>query len=99
IQGGLAGTAPDGHPVVWSQAHGAWERDERGRFSFTTITLVTDLTGVLVRVKDRGVLEMNPAHDVLTGREFREFILPDKTVVFSLYLDTRLTRLKVEPMP
>src|SRR5262249_15037087 len=80
IQGGLAGTGPAG-PFVWSQGQGAWERNDRGQFAFTVFTVLTNPTQRLVTIKDRGVLEMNSTRDGLSGQQFREFILPDKTVV------------------
>ena len=84
-------------PAVFSACHGVWRRLHGRTFAYTSLELISDLSGNPVgQLKVRGIYEASPSGTDYTGVSFAEVILTDGTVVFSSEVANAGKRIEIE---
>ena len=84
-------------PSVFSACHGVWRRLHGRTFAYTSLELISDLSGNPVgHLKVRGVYDVSPSGSEYTGVSLAEIILTDGTVVFSSEVANAGKRIEIE---
>ena len=77
-------------PTIFTSCHGAWTHLEKRTFAYTSLELISDLSGNLVGyLKVRGIYTVSPSGNEYTGTSFAEIVDPDGNVLFSVERDQR----------
>ena len=84
-------------PGVFTSCHGVWRHLHDRTFAYTSMELISDLSGNLVgHLKVRGVYGVAPSGTEYDGVSFAEIILADGTVVFSSEVANAGKRIELE---
>ena len=84
-------------PTVFSACHGAWTYLDKRTFAYTSVELMSDLSGNLVGyLKVRGVYTVAPSGDEYHGTSFAEVVDPDGIVLYSVSVTNDGRRIRVE---
>jgi hypothetical protein len=84
-------------PTVFSSFQGVWRHLEKRRFSYTGLSLMSDLNGNLVGyLKVRGVYTVSQSGNEYNGASFAEVLDIDGTVLFSVDVTNRGQRILFE---
>ena len=84
-------------PTVFSSFQGIWRHLEKRRFSYTGLSLTSDLNGNLVGyLKVRGTYTVSPSGNEYNGTSFAEILDPDGVVLFSFDVTNAGKRIQVE---
>jgi len=87
-----------GMPGVFTSCHGVWRHLHGHTFAYTSMELISDLSGNLVgHLKVRGVYSVSPSGTEYDGVSFAEIVLVDGTVVFSSEVANAGKRIQLEP--
>jgi hypothetical protein len=91
---GAVTTAP---PSVFTPCHGVWTHLEERRFAYTSLALISDLSGSHVGyLKVRGIYTVSQSGNEYTGSSFAEILDTGGFVLFSASVTNAGTRLRVE---
>jgi hypothetical protein len=92
-QGGVT-TEP---PSVFTSCHGVWTHLEQRRFAYTSLSLISDLSGSLVAyLKVRGIYTVSQSGKEYTGTSLAQILDTDGHVVFSVEVTNAGQRIVVE---
>ena len=92
-QGGVT-TAP---PSVVTSCHGVWAHLQGREFAYTSLALISDLSGNLVAyLKVRGVYTVSESGNEYTGTSFAEVVDGEGTVLYSVEVTNAADRILVE---
>ena len=95
----LLPAGPGGGKLVYSSAHGVWDRAPNGDIAITFVTLIHDDNGnFLGTSKVRGTLRLSPGGDTLTGTAKAENRDPAGNLLFSFDATFAGTRIVLEPL-
>ena len=79
-------------PTVFSSCHGVWTHLEKRTFAYTSLELISDLSGNLVGyLKVRGTYTVSTSGNEYSGTSFAEILDTDGNVLFSVDRDQRGT--------
>ena len=93
---GAVTTAGD-MPAVFTSCHGVWRHLHGHTFAYTSLELISDLSGNPVgHLKVRGVYSVSASGTEYTGVSVAEIILTDGTVVFSSEVANAGKRIELE---
>jgi hypothetical protein len=92
-QGGVT-TEP---PSVVTSCHGVWAHVEQRQFAYTSLALISDLSGNLVAyLKVRGIYTVSQSGDSYSGTSFAEVVDTNGNVLFSVDVTNAGQRIQVE---
>lgn len=92
-QGGVT-TDP---PGVYTSCHGVWEHLDKRTFAYTSLALISDLSGNLVAyLKVRGRYSVSQSGNTYTGASFAEVLAPDGTILFAVNVTNAGQRIQVD---
>lgn len=84
-------------PAVFTSCHGVWRHLHGHTFAYTSLELISDLSGNLVgHLKVRGVYSVASSGTEYTGVSLAEITLTDGTVVFSSEVANAGKRIELE---
>jgi hypothetical protein len=84
-------------PTIFSSGHGAWTHLEKHTFAYTSLGLISDLSGNLVGyLKVRGVYTVSQSGNEYNGTSFAKVLDTDGNVLFSVEVTNAGQRIKVE---
>ena len=84
--------SPPEPPSVFTSCHGVWTHLEKRKFAYTSLELISDLSGNLVGyLKVRGIYTVSQSGNEYTGTSFAEILDIDGNVLFSVERDQRGT--------
>lgn len=84
-------------PTVFTSCHGAWTRLENGTFAYTSLELISDLSGNLVGyLKVRGTYIVAQSGNEYSGTSFAEVRDTDGNVLFSIDVTNAGQRIQIE---
>lgn len=84
-------------PAIFTSCHGAWKHLENRTFAYTSVELISDLSGNLVGyLKVRGVYTVSDSGNEYAGTSFAEISDPDGVVLFSIGVTNAGRRIVVE---
>jgi hypothetical protein len=84
-------------PTVFTSCHGVWTRLENGAFAYTSVELISDLSGNLMGyLKVRGTYTVAPSGNEYSGTSHAEILDTDGNVLFSIDVTNAGKRIQVE---
>ena len=84
-------------PSVFTSCHGAWTRLENGAFAYTSVELISDLSGNLVGyLKVRGTYTVAQSGNEYSGTSHADILDPGGNVLFSIDVTNAGRRIQVE---
>ena len=84
-------------PTIFSSCHGAWTHLEQRTFAYSSLELISDLSGNLLGyLKVRGVYTVSASGNEYDGTSFAEIVDPDGVVLFSISVINAGKRIQVE---
>ena len=84
-------------PTIFTSCHGAWQHLENRTFAYTSVELISDLSGNLVGyLKVRGVYTVSASGNEYDGTSFAEISDPDGNLLFSVGVINAGKRVVVE---
>jgi hypothetical protein len=93
-QGGVTTTPP---PSVYSSCHGVWTHLYKRTFAYTSLVLISDLSGNLAGyLKVRGVYTVSPSGNHYTGTSFAQVLDPDGNVLFAVNVTNAGRRIQID---
>ena len=91
------GSVTVAEPTIFTACHGAWKHLEGRTFAYTSMELISDLSGNLVGyLKVRGVYTVSDSGNEYDGTSFAEITDPDGAVLFSIGVTNAGRRIVVE---
>jgi hypothetical protein len=93
-QGAVTTTEP---PSVFTSCHGVWTHLEKRKFAYTSLELISDLSGNLVGyLKVRGIYTVSQSGNEYTGTSFAQILDTDGNVLFVVEVTNTGQRIMVE---
>ena len=93
-QGAVTTTEP---PSVFTSCHGVWTHLTERQFAYTSLALISDLSGNLVGyLKVRGIYTVSQSGNEYTGNSFAQILDTDGHVLFSVDVINAGQRILVE---
>ena len=84
-------------PTIFTSCHGAWKHLENRTFAYTSVELISDLSGNLVGyLKVRGIFTVSQSGNEYNGNSYAEILDTDGNVLFSVDVINAGQRIKVE---
>ena len=84
-------------PSVFTSCHGVWTHLKHRTFAYTSVELISDLSGNLVGyLKVRGTYTVSPSGNEYKGSSFAEILDTDGNVLFSVNVTNTGQRIQVE---
>ena len=84
-------------PTIFTSCHGAWTHLDQRTFAYTSVELISDLSGNLVGyLKVRGVYTVSDSGNEYAGTSFAEISDPDGNLLFSVSVTNAGKRIVVE---
>jgi len=84
-------------PAVFTSCHGVWTHLEQRTFAYTSLGLISDLSGNLVGyLKVRGVYTVSQSGNEYSGTSFAQILDADGNVLFSVDVTNAGQRIQVE---
>ena len=84
-------------PAIFTSCHGAWKHLEQRTFAYTSVELISDLSGNLVGyLKVSGVYTVAASGNEYDGTSFAEISDPDGNLLFSVGVTNAGKRIVVE---